>query len=170
MDEAGQATVGRLIEILAGRTPISEAAAVVAEDVVSHMDGHTFRGIATWAKWLSYVRTQSRVGSPDLETDRLVTNEDGTITAYGRWKGRREGQPVLSPEVWARYRVADGTVVEIWPTRSNYVFLLGPRVGTRAGLLLVMLHVFLWSRISGGVDLRPEPGRSSESRQSRAPD
>src|SRR4029453_19159765 len=148
MDEAGTATVSRLIEILAGRTPITQAPAIMAQDVVSHMDGFTFRGINTWANWLSYVRTRSRVGSPDLETDRLVTNEDGTVTAYGRWKGRKDGEPVRSPEVWARYRVMDGKVVEIWTTRANYVFLLGPVIGTRAGLLLVMLHIFFWSRFS----------------------
>ena len=165
MDEAGKATVSRLIEILAGRTPISRAPEIMAQDVVSHMDGFTFRGINTWANWLSYVRTRSRVGDPDLETDRLVTNQDGTITAYGRWKGRRDGEPVLSPEVWARYRVVDGKIVEIWTTRANYVFILGPIMRTRAGLLLVMLHVFFSSRISGRLDLHPEPAASTESSQ-----
>lgn len=156
MEDAGKATVSQLIEILAGRTPISHAPEIIAPDVVSHMDGHTFSGISTWAKWLAYVRTQSRVGPPDLETDRLVANEDGTITAYGRWKGCKDGAPVLSPEVWARYRVEDGKIVEIWTTRANYVFLLGPGVGTRFGLLLVMLHVFLRSRVSGTPDLHPQ--------------
>ena len=165
MDEAGKATVSRLIEILAGRTPISQAPEIVAQDVVSHMDGYTFRGINTWAKWLSYVRTRGRVGSPDLETDRLVTNEDGTITAYGRWKARKDGEPVLSTEVWARYRVMDGKVVEIWTTRANYVFILGPIMRTRVGLLLVMLRVFFWSRIPGRLDLHTEPAASTESSQ-----
>ena len=163
MDEAGKATVFRLIEILAGRAPITQAPEIMAQDVVSHMDGYTFRGINTWANWLSYVRTRSRVGSPDLETDRLVMNEDGTITAYGRWKGRKDGEPVLSPEVWARYRVLDGKVVEIWTTRTNYVFILGPLMRTRAGLLLVMLHVFIWSRFSGRLDLQTGPVASTES-------
>jgi hypothetical protein len=169
MDDAGQAIVSRLIEILAGRAPISQAPQIVARDVVSHVDGYTFRGINTWAKWLSYVRARSRVGAPDLETDRLVTNEDGTVTAYGRWKGRKDGEPVLSPEVWARYRVVDGKVFEIWTTRANYVFLLGPIMRTPAGLLLVMLKVFFSSRMSGRPDLRTdraaptEAGRGSNS-------
>src|SRR4051812_24180696 len=130
MAEPGQATVLRLIEILAGRTPISLAPEIVAADVVSHMDGFTFSGIGTWAKWLRYVRAQSRVGPPDLETDRLVTHADGTVTAYGRWKGRLDGEPVLSAEIWARYRMVDGRVVEIWTHRGNYVFLLGWVIGS----------------------------------------
>jgi len=47
------------------------------------MDGFTFRGISTWARWRSYIRTRSLVGAPDLETDRLVSYTDGAITAYG---------------------------------------------------------------------------------------
>jgi hypothetical protein len=163
MDEAGKATVSRLIEILAGRAPMSQAPQLLAPDVVSHMDGHTFSGIDTWAAWLSYVRTHSRVGPPDLETGRLVTDEDGTVTAYGRWIGRENGERVLSGEIWARYRVVDGKVVEIWTHRGNYVFLLGPSVGTSFGLLLVMLRVFLWSKTVGRPELgaeAPAPGRS----------
>lgn len=163
MDEAGHATVSRLIEILAGRTPISQAPEIVAPDVVSHMDGYTFRGIKAWANWLSYVRARSRVGSPDLETDRLVANEDGTLTAYGRWKGHQDGEPVLSPEVWARYRVVDGKVVEIWTHRDNYVFILGPIIGSPVGLLLVMLRVFFWSSTSGRDDVpaaAPDSGQN----------
>lgn len=163
MDEAGKATVSRLIEILAGRAPISQAPEIMAQDVASHMDGFTFRGINTWARWLSYVRTRSRVGAPDLETNRLVTNEDGTVTAYGRWKGRKDGEPVLSTEVWARYRAVDGKIVEIWTHRGNYVFILGPIMRTRVGLVLVMLHVFFSSRISGKLDLHSEPEASTGS-------
>lgn len=149
MDKAGEATVYRLIEILAGRAPISQATELMAQDVVSHMDGFSFRGIKTWAKWLSYIRTRSLVGAPDLETERLVSNKDGTITAYGRWKGRKGGAPVLSTEIWATYRVSNGKVVEIWTTRTNYVFILGPIIRTRLGLLLVMLQVFFSGRSSG---------------------
>lgn len=163
MDE-GQATVTRLIEILAGRAPISQAQEIVAVGVVSHMDAFTFSGIHTWAKWLSYVRAKSRVGPPDLETDRLVANEDGTVTAYGRWKGRKDGEPVLSGEIWARYRVVDGKIVEIWTHRGNYVFLLGPIIGSTAGLMVVMLRVYFWSRTVGKVDLHPESSASLERR------
>jgi hypothetical protein len=148
MDESGTATVSRLIEVLAGRAPLSDARDIVATDVVSHMDGFTFRGIDTWAAWLSFVRARSLVGPPDLETERLVTNDDGTVTAYGRWVGHLAGQRVLSGEIWARYRVAEGKIAEVWTHRRNYVFLLGPVVQSRLGLMRVMVQVFLWRRSS----------------------
>jgi hypothetical protein len=56
--------------------------------------------------------------------------------------------------VWAHYRVVDGRVVEVWTTRTNYAFMLGPMMRTRAGHLLIMLHFFFWAKRSGGPDLR----------------
>lgn len=157
MEEAGKATISRLLQIVAGKTPIPHGVELVAQDVVIHMDQHTFQGINTWATWISYIRTRSRVADLDVEVDRLVSGVDGTITAHGRWKARRQGEEVFSREVWARYRVVDGVVVEIWTTRTNYAFMLGPIMRTRAGHLLVMLHVFFWAKNSGVPDLRTSP-------------
>ena len=157
MEEAGKATISRLLRIVAGKTPIPHGVELMAQDVVIHMDRDTFYGINAWANWLSYLRTRSRVADLDVEVDRLVSNEDGTITAHGRWKARRQGEVIFSREVSARYRVVDGIVVEIWTTRTNYVFVLGPIMRTRAGHLLIMLHVFFWAKSSGRLDLRTSP-------------
>ena len=157
MEEANKATIFRLLQIVAGKTPIPHGVELIAQDVVIHMDGHTFYGINTWANWLSYIRTRSRVADLDVEVDRLVSNVDGTITAHGRWKARQHGEEIFSREVWARYRVVDGVVVEIWTTRTNYTFMVGPIMCSRAGHLLIMLHVFFWAKSSGVPDLRTFP-------------
>ena len=157
MEEADKTTISRLLRIVAGKAPIPHGVELMAQDVVIHMDGHTFYGINTWANWLSYLRTRSRVADLDVEVDRLVSNADGTITARGRWKARRQGEEIFSREVSARYRVVDGIVVEIWTTRTNYVFVLGPLMRTRAGHWLVMLHVCFWAKSSGVPDLRISP-------------
>jgi len=154
MEEARKATILRLLQIVAGETPIPRGVELIAQDVVIHMDGHTFYGINTWANWLSYIRTRGRVADLDVEVDRLVSNVDGTISAHGRWKARQQGKEVFSREVWARYRVVDGVVVEIWTTRTNYAFMVGPIMCSRAGHLLIMLHVFFWAKRSGMPDLR----------------
>jgi hypothetical protein len=157
MEEAGKTTISRLLRIVAGKTPIPHGVELMAQDVVIHMDGHTFYGINTWANWLSYLRTRSRVADLDVEVDRLVSHGDGTITAHGRWKARRQGEEVFSREVWARYRVVDGIVVEIWTTRANYVFVLGPLMRTRVGHWLVMLHICFWAQGTRRLDLRTSP-------------
>jgi hypothetical protein len=165
MEEAGRATILRLLQIVAGKTPIPHGVELMAQDVVIHMDGHTFYGINTWANWLSYIRTRGRVADLDVEVDRLVSSADGTITAHGRWKARQRGKEVFSREVRARYRVVDGVVAEIWTTRTNYAFMVGPMMGSRAGHLLVMLHVFFWAKRSGVPDLRTSPALATGSAQ-----
>jgi hypothetical protein len=153
MEDTGKATVSRLMGILAGKTPIPDGVEIIAQDVVSHMDGFTFSGINTWANWLRYIRTRSRVAELDLQVDRLVANDDGTISAYGRWKALDRGTQIFSKEVWARYRVRNGKVIEIWTTRTNYVFMLGPIMRSRVGLMLIMLHVYFWGKATGRLDL-----------------
>ena len=165
MEDAGQTTILRLLQIVAGKTPIPHGVELIAQNVVIHMDGHTFRGINTWANWFSYIRTRSRVTDLDVEVDRLVGNGDGTISAYGRWKGTEQGQEVFSEEVWARYRVVDGMVVEVWTTRTNYAFMLGPLMCCRTGHLLIMLHLYFWAKKAGVPDLRTAPAVVTASAQ-----
>jgi hypothetical protein len=162
MEEASKATISRLLGIVAGKAPIPHGVELMAQDVVIHMDEHTFYGINTWANWISYLRTRNRVEDPELEVDRLVSNTDGTITAHGRWKARHQGELIFSSEMSARYRVVDGIVVEVWTTRTNYAFVVGPMMRSRAGHLLIMLHVHFWAKGSGGLDLSATlPGASS---------
>jgi len=162
MEEAGKTTILRLLGIVAGKAPIPHGVELLAQDVVIHMDGYTFCGINTWAAWISYLRTRNRVSNLDVEVDRLVGNVDGTINAHGRWKAQRQGKEVSSADLQVRYRVVDGVVVEIWTTRTNYAFPVGPMMGFRAGHLLIMAHVYFWARNSGVPDLNtlpaPAPG------------
>lgn len=154
MEEMSRETLWHLMGILQGRNPISSGVEIIAQDVVSHMDGYTFRGINTWANWIRYIRARSRVEELDLEVHRFETHEDGTITARGRWKAQQNGRPIHSKPVWARYRVVDGKIVEIWTTRYNYAFMLGPMIHNRVGHLGFMIHVFFWGKSAEPLDLR----------------
>lgn len=155
MDEMARETLWHLMAILAGTKPVSSGVEIIAPDVVSHMDGYRFRGINTWANWIRYIRARCRVEDLDLEVHRFETHEDGTITARGRWKAHENGRPLRSKPIWARYRVVDGKIVEIWTTRTNYAFMLGPIIQSRAGHLVVMLHVFFWGKSCERLDVRP---------------
>ena len=161
MEDASKTTILRLLRIVAGETPISHGVELLAQDVVIHMDRHTFQGINTWAAWISYLRTRSRVADLDVMVERLVNNADGTITAHGRWKASRHGVEVFSQDLRVDYKVADGVVVEIRTTRTNYAFPVGPLMASRIGHLLVMLHVFFWAKGSGVPDLRTSSSGAS---------
>ena len=154
MEAAGEKTILQVLQIVAGKAPIPHGVEHIAQDVTIHMNGHTFRGINTWANWISYIRTRGRVSDLEVEVGDLVTHEDGTITARGRWKAQCRGKEVFSKEISARYRVVDGIIAEIWTTRTNYAFMVGPMMYCCAGHLAVMLHVFFWAKMFGVPDLR----------------
>jgi hypothetical protein len=157
MEAAAKTTINRVLRIVAGDAPIPYGVELIAQDVVIHMDGHTFTGINTWANWISYIQTRNRVSDLDVMVESMAANPDGTITAIGRWKARQLGQQVFSKEVSARYRVENGVIIEVWTTRTNYAFMVGPLMQSRLGHLLVMLHVFFWAKNSGVPDLRLAP-------------
>lgn len=137
--------VERLVEMIAGTRDTADAPMVLHHDVISHMDGLTFRGISAWQTWLAFIRAHSRVANLTADCDRIVTNPNQTLTVYGRWRGNAQGLPAGSKEVWATYRVQNGRVVEIWTTRTNYTFILGPIMRFRIGLLIVLAYVGIWS-------------------------
>lgn len=138
--------VEHLVEMIAGTRDTADAPNVLHQDVISHMDDLTFRGISAWQTWLAFIRAHSRVGNLTADCDRIVTNPDQTLTVYGRWRGDAQTAPAVSSEVWATYRVQDGLVVEIWTTRTNYTFILGPIMRFRIGLLIMLVYVGMWSR------------------------
>ena len=146
MSEDNTEVVRRLLDVLAGKTPVSQGALLIDRDVVSHLDGYTVHGIAAWAKWLSFIRSRSRVSQLDLTCDRITVNADQTITPYGRWVANRNRTRVVSDEVSATYRIENGKVVEIWTTRTNYLLIFGPMMRYRLGCLLVLLRSMAWSR------------------------
>lgn len=146
--------VERLVEMIAGTRDTADAPTVLHQDVISHMDGLTFRGISAWQTWLAFIRSHSRVAKLTADCDRIVTSPNHTLTVYGRWRGDARGSPAVSSEVWASYRVQDGLVVEIWTTRTNYTFILGPIMRFRIGLLMVLAYVGIWSRWRGAQIVR----------------
>lgn len=148
MDESATFVVERLLTILAGRTGVSKGAEIIDQNVISHMDDYTFRGIGAWGNWITFIRSRSRVSELDLIRDRFVVNPDHTISAYGKWVATRHGKRVVSDEVSATYRVKEGLIVEIWTTRTNYTLIFGPMMRYRIGCLLVLLRLWLWSRLT----------------------
>ena len=139
--------------ILSGDTPIEAGAEIVSPEVVAHVDGWRFQGINVWANWIHYIRTRGYVTDPTLLLDRLVAGPDATVTAHGRWKGMRDGCSVISNPCVARYRMADGRIVEIWSTRRNYALLCGSHLEYRWGLGLELLRARRWKKSASQLDL-----------------
>ena len=142
---ADEALVVRLLAVISGDAPMAEAEQLLAPDVISHMDQWTVRGITVWYDWLEFLRSKVE-GHVTVVLDRLVTREDGTITAYGNL--RTANAPFASrQEHQATYRLENGRIVEVWTTRGNYEMIFGPKVRHPVLWLLVLLEMAIWRRL-----------------------
>ena len=151
--ETNCAIVAKLMTILSGDTPIEVGAELISPRVVAHVDGWRFEGINVWANWIRYLRTRGRLDEPTLVVDRIEVHGDASVTAHGRWVGMRGGRRMTSQPCRARYRIADGRIVEIWSTRRNYAFLCGRHVEYRIGLALELLRAGRWKKTTPQLDL-----------------
>ena len=142
---ADEALVVRLLAVISGEVPMEEAEQLLAPDVISHMDRWTVRGTAVWYDWLDFLRSKTKRGVT-AELDRMVSNGNGTITAYG---GLRPADSPLSSrqEHHAIYRVKDGRIAEVWTTRGNYEMIFGPKVRHPVRWLLVLVEMAIWRRL-----------------------
>jgi len=142
---ADEALVVRLLAVISGEAPMGEAEQLLAPDVISHMDQWTVRGITVWYDWLEFLLSKAE-GNVTVVLDRLVTREDGTITAYGNL--RTASAPFSSrQEHQATYRLENGRIVEVWTTRGNYEMIFGPKVRHPVRWLLVLLEMAIWRRL-----------------------
>ena len=142
---ADEALVVRLLAVISGEAPMGEAEQLLAPDVISHMDQWTVRGITVWYDWLEFLLSKAE-GNVTVVLDRLVTREDGTITAYGNL--RTVNAPFSSrQEHQATYRLENGRIVEVWTTRGNYEMIFGPKVRHPVRWLLVLLEMAIWRRL-----------------------
>lgn len=149
MFEHEKAVIHQLSEILAGRAPIAHGERIIAEDVVCHLDGLTFRGRGAWRNWIAYIRSRPHIARMDALVDGIEADAEGFVTLVGRWRGEVRGVPTVSDRASARYRVEGGQVREIWTTRGNYVFMFGGRMRRWPGCLAVLAEMAVRQRLGG---------------------
>jgi hypothetical protein len=155
---ADEALIARLLAVISGDAPRTDAERLLAPDVISHMDQFTVRGIDVWHDWLDFLLSKAK-GKVTVDLDRFEAHPDGTITAYG-WL-RVENSPERTPQqIWARYRVDGNRIAEVWTTRSNYERIFGAKVRHSLSWILVLLEMAVWRRLPW--TRRPRPSRRTE--------
>jgi len=152
------------MSILGGELPIQAGREIIAPDVVAYVDGWRFQGINVWANWIEYLRTRDRVAEPTLLVDELEVHPDARITVRGRWRGVSEGHVLTSKPGVATYRLAQGRIVEIWSTRTNYAFLCGAHLEHHWGFALELLRTKWWHLRVPRLDLQESFSPPSVSR------
>jgi hypothetical protein len=140
-----EALVVRLLAVISGDAPMAEAEQILAPDVVSHMDRWTVRGTDVWYDWLAFLRAKAG-GNVTAGLDRMVSNDDGTITAYGNLQAAR-APFITRQEHHARYRFENGRIAEVWTTSGNYEMIFGRKVHHPVRWLLVLVEMAIWRRL-----------------------
>lgn len=161
--------VARLLAVVGGDAPLSDAERLLAPDVICHMDSYTVQGLDVWYDWLEFIRTRS----PErlsVEVQRYVTDPDGTITVFGCLRrGSIPGTPCRGE---VRYRVDQSRVAEIWTTRGNYEIIFGAKVRHSLSWLLVLVQLAVWRRLPsrrGARRSHPSRGAIASDRAGTAP-
>jgi hypothetical protein len=157
---ADEALIVRLLAVISGDAPRAEATRLLAPDVISHMDQFTVRGIDVWFDWLDFLLSKAK-GNVRADLDRFEANSDGTITAYG-WLTVENSAERTPQQNWARYRVDENRIAEVWTTRGNYESIFGAKVRHPLSWMLVLLEMAVWRRLPWRRRARPSP-RTEES-------
>ncbi len=147
---AKQDVVAFLADILGARRPTTDGVQIIAPDVEMHMDKYGFSGFDGWKSWLDFIHSRNRVADLTFTPNDIVENDDGTLTLTGVWHGVYQGEQMTSGEGFARYRVEDGMVKEIWTRRANYVFQFGPTMRHAWRWYAVFAQFAFWVKIGGG--------------------
>jgi len=142
---ADEALIVRLLAVISGDAPRAEATRLLAPDVISHMDQFTVRGIDVWFDWLDFLLSKAK-GNVRADLDRFEANPDGTITAYG-WLTVENSAELTPQQNWARYRVDENRIAEVWTTRGNYESIFGAKVRHPLSWMLVLLEMAVWRRL-----------------------
>jgi len=145
MLESNQRILEQLLPFLVEKKDLSAAADIISPHVISHMDHFTSRGFETWMLWVHFINTRRRVSQLDIILDSMEANPDESITAHGKWQAFRRGKPAISGRISATYKFDNGKIVEIWTTRTNYTFLVGPLMHFHLGSLLILLYFSIWA-------------------------
>ena len=138
-----EALVARLLDVIGGDAPMTDALDLLAPDVVSHMDEYTVRGTDVWFDWLEFIRSRAK-GDLRVDVDRIVTEPDGRVSAFG-WLRTADGRTRQPNQ--AIYRVQSGRITEVWTSRGNYEMIFGAKVRHRLTWLLVLLEMAVWRRL-----------------------
>jgi hypothetical protein len=133
--DTADAVVARVIALLSGDRALALADEWLDREVIIHVDdAETHRGLGLWKRWVHLMRERGRLRNLRFEPASTDVRDDLVRVTF-RWsgtprRGRDSGRPRTLNTV--QYRVRDGSVVEIWTRKANYVDVFGPWIRVTA--------------------------------------
>jgi len=135
-----------LVRVINGESPRLSAKDYLDPSVNIHMDSARHCGIELWYKWIYLIRNCGRLCNLYMTPCELSCDRENPNIVHLsiRWSGieRSRWTPVVAPEIYhLRYLVENCRIIEVWTTKSNYIFIFG--LWIRYSILYRLL--FLWA-------------------------
>jgi stearoyl-CoA desaturase (delta-9 desaturase) len=135
-----------LVRVINGESPRLSAKDYLDPSVNIHMDSARHCGIELWYKWIYLIRNCGRICNLYMTPCKLSCDRENPNIVHLsiRWSGieRSRWTPVVAPEIYhLRYLVENCRIIEVWTTKSNYIFIFGSWI--RYSILYRLL--FLWA-------------------------
>jgi hypothetical protein len=157
--------VFKIIEMLSGECSREEASLYIHPLVTIHMDFATYHGIEMWQRWVFLIRNRGRYRELRFVPRELSSDatDPCVVNLLGLWAGvsRVDSMPrEASSMCHFRYRFKGGRAIELWTSKSNYAFILGPWISFSVFYKLFLawgILYFKWLALRGRSYLIDEP-------------
>jgi hypothetical protein len=149
--------VFKIIEMLSGERAREEASLYIHPLVTIHMDSATYRGIEMWQRWVFLIRNRGRYRELRFVPRELFSDatDPCVVNLVGLWAGvgRADSMPrEASSMCHFRYRFKGSLAIELWTSKSNYAFILGPWISFSVFYKLFVawgILYFKWLKLRG---------------------
>jgi hypothetical protein len=123
-----QRIIASILDVFAGKMPVSLLEQIAAQDVVCYMDRLRFNigrtGLGTWFRYMHATMRERQI-SVDIDIGRIERIGPGRYNVGGALVTRHQSGGIETRPFAVTYLIEKGRVARVWSTRSNYVGVVG---------------------------------------------
>lgn len=124
----GQRIIASILDVFAGKMPVSLLEQIAAQDLVCYMDRVRLNigrnGLRTWFRYMHATMRERRI-SVDVDIGSIEMIGTGRYNVSGALVTRHQNGRIETRQFAVTYLIEKGRVTTVWSTRSNYVGVVG---------------------------------------------
>ena len=128
----GQRIIANILDVFAGKIPVSLLEQIAAQDLVCYMDRARYKlgrnGLRTWFRYMHATMRERQI-SVDVDIGRIEMVGPGRYNVSGALVTKHQNGRIETRQFAVTYLIEQGRVTMIWSTRSNYVGVVGRSIG-----------------------------------------
>ncbi len=128
----GQRIIASILDVFAGKMPVSLLGQVASQDVVCNMDRVRLNvgrnGLGTWFRYMHATMRERQI-SVDIDIGKIEMIGPGRYNVSGALVTRHQNGRIETRQFAVAYLIEKGRITRVWSTRSNYVGVVGRSIG-----------------------------------------